>query len=298
MDVLEHLPNPVETMKHCLRLLKPDGLLLIQTPQFRTEMKYAELVVGNGPFLEVLKPDEHIFLFSDDSVTRFFKQLGATHILFEPAIFDRYDMFFAVSRTRIRSTSKNGIESALLETSGRRLILAMLDLRQREQDIAARLEQSEADRLARSDQITSLSAMLKEVQTDNVERGKQIASLSVMLKESETDRSDRAEQIAALSKMLDASEADRLARSDQITSLSAMLKEVQTDNVERGKQIASLSAMLKESETDRSDRAEQVAALFNDLRVLFRRPAFRWLIKMTKWPEIKKLTEKLGPSND
>ena len=26
MDVLEHLPDPVGTMAHCLRLLKPDGI--------------------------------------------------------------------------------------------------------------------------------------------------------------------------------------------------------------------------------------------------------------------------------
>ena len=34
MDVLEHLPDPVATMRRCLKLLKPEGMLLIQTPQF------------------------------------------------------------------------------------------------------------------------------------------------------------------------------------------------------------------------------------------------------------------------
>jgi 2-polyprenyl-3-methyl-5-hydroxy-6-metoxy-1,4-benzoquinol methylase len=294
MDVLEHLPNPVETMKHCLRLLKPDGLFLIQTPQFRKEMNYAELVAGKGPFLEQLKADEHLYLFSDDSVTRFFKELGASHILFEPAIFGRYDMFFAVGRAKVRGNSNKEIESTLLENSSRRLVLALLDLRQREQDIAEHLAVSEADCLARSDQITSLSAMLKEAQTDNAERGKQIAALSKMLKESEVDRSDRGEQITALSKMLDESEADRLARSDQITSLSAMLKEAQTDNAERGKQIAALSKMLKELDADRNDRIDQIGDIHSDLRVLFARPGFRWLIKLTKWPEIRKLADKFG----
>ena len=34
MDVLEHLPDPVATMRHCIDLLTPDGFLLIQTPRF------------------------------------------------------------------------------------------------------------------------------------------------------------------------------------------------------------------------------------------------------------------------
>jgi 2-polyprenyl-3-methyl-5-hydroxy-6-metoxy-1,4-benzoquinol methylase len=340
MDVLEHLPNPVETMKHCLRLLKPDGFLLIQTPQFRAKMKFAELVARQDPFIEILKADEHLYLFSDKSVTRMFRQLGASHIQFEPAIFAHYDMFFAVSRTRIRSKSKKQIESALFQTSSRRLVLAMLDLRQREQDIAARLEESEADRLARSEQIAALSAMLKDAQTDNSARGEQIATLTAALRGSETDRNDRAEQIASLSRMLKESEADRLARSEQIAALSAMLKDAQTDNSARGEQIATLTAMLKKSEVDRNDRAEQIASLsamlnetqgdnvargdqiasltamlknseadridraeqyehvISELRVLFARPGFRWLIKLARWSEVKMLIEKLGLSND
>ena len=34
MDVLEHLPDPVATMRHCIDLLTPDGFLLIRTPKF------------------------------------------------------------------------------------------------------------------------------------------------------------------------------------------------------------------------------------------------------------------------
>jgi 2-polyprenyl-3-methyl-5-hydroxy-6-metoxy-1,4-benzoquinol methylase len=40
MDVLEHLPNPVRTLRRCLELLKPEGLLIIQTPEFPIATTY------------------------------------------------------------------------------------------------------------------------------------------------------------------------------------------------------------------------------------------------------------------
>lgn len=42
MDVLEHLPDPAGTMLHCLSLLRPDGVLMIQTPRYgRQELRRA-----------------------------------------------------------------------------------------------------------------------------------------------------------------------------------------------------------------------------------------------------------------
>ncbi len=64
MDVLEHLPDPEATLCHCMKLLKPDGFMLIQTPQFREGMLYDDLVQTKSPFLTLLIPDEHCFLFT------------------------------------------------------------------------------------------------------------------------------------------------------------------------------------------------------------------------------------------
>ena len=128
MDVLEHLPDPAATMAHCLQLLKPAGLLLIQTPQFKEGTNYGALVEGKSAFLEQLKADEHLYLFSDRSVTSLFERLGAKHIQFEPAIFGHYDMFFVVSRAPLQVNAPERIDRALLETPGGRLTLALLDL--------------------------------------------------------------------------------------------------------------------------------------------------------------------------
>ncbi|MCX5909757.1 MAG: class I SAM-dependent methyltransferase, partial [Deltaproteobacteria bacterium] len=41
-DVLEHLPDPEGTIRHCLPLLKNDGIFILQTQSF-PEIAYADL---------------------------------------------------------------------------------------------------------------------------------------------------------------------------------------------------------------------------------------------------------------
>lgn len=182
MDVLEHLPDPLATMRRCLELLKPDGILLIQTPQFWEGMGHESLVVANHPFLSLLQPKEHLYLFSDRSVTEFFKRLGADYISFEPAIFDCYDMFLAVSRQPLRLHSSDEIEQSLLSAPNGRLALAMLDLRERELALIRQLNESKLDRAARLEQIHTLTDMLHVSEVDRSARLEQILTLTDMLK--------------------------------------------------------------------------------------------------------------------
>jgi hypothetical protein len=177
-------------------------------------MNYAALVETNARFLEMLIPEEHIYLFSDHSVTSLFHQIGAEYIQFEPAIFGIYDMFFAVSRTPFQTNTPEQIESALMSSSNGRLALASLDLRERELDLMRKLQESDADRAARWTQIETLTKMVKE------------------------------------------SEADRVALGEQNASLTA------------------------------------------DLNALLARPVFRWLTRLSSWPELKNLAERIGKSNE
>lgn len=162
MDVLEHLPDPTGTMGHCLDLLKPDGFLLIQTPQFKSNMRFDTLVESKSRFLEQLKYDEHLYLFTQSSVAEFFKRLGAEYINHEPAIFDVYDMFFTVSRKPLMPVSKEQYEAALMSTSHGRMTLALLDIRERELSLLKQIEVINADRAARLEQIITLTEMIKK----------------------------------------------------------------------------------------------------------------------------------------
>jgi 2-polyprenyl-3-methyl-5-hydroxy-6-metoxy-1,4-benzoquinol methylase len=184
MDVLEHLPDPTTTMHRCLELLKPDGLLLIQTPQFREGMCHEALVESKDKFLEMLLPEEHIYLFSEGSAKEFFHRLGAEHIQFEPAIFAHYDMFFVVSRVPFQVSTPEQIESGLLATPSGRVALALLDL-------ARKLEISEEDRAARWAQIETLTRMVKESETDRAALKEQAATLQTDLRALFSHRSFR-----------------------------------------------------------------------------------------------------------
>ncbi|MBV5304540.1 MAG: class I SAM-dependent methyltransferase [Chlorobium sp.] len=168
MDVLEHLPDPIATMSHCLKLLKPDGLLLIQTPQFKEKMNYDELFKTKSAFLGQLKSDEHLFLFTEHSVAELFQRLGVNHLRFEQAIFAHYDMFFVVSRTPLEANTSEQVDSALMATPNGRFAQALLDIRERELGLTMRWLESEQDRAARLVQIETLTKIIQDSEQKKV----------------------------------------------------------------------------------------------------------------------------------
>lgn len=166
MDVLEHLPEPVQTLNQCFKLLKPDGFILVQTPQFKSEMNYSELLESKAPFLEQLKSDEHLFLFTRDSVSQLFGLCNAKYIKFESAIFSHYDMYFVVSRQPLKENTTRVSEQVLLSSASGRMAQALLDLREREIALIEQLKHCEADRYARWEQIGTLTNMVKEMERE------------------------------------------------------------------------------------------------------------------------------------
>jgi SAM-dependent methyltransferase len=160
MDVLEHLPDPIGTMRHALNLLNPDGILLIQTPRFREEMNYETLINTNATFLAQLKSDEHLYLFTEDSVSNLFKRLGADYIRFEQPIFHQYDMFFVVSRQPIEPIT-DPKEGSLLTPKGR-FVQGLLDQDRKIKELEEHIKVIDSDRAARLEQILELTKMINE----------------------------------------------------------------------------------------------------------------------------------------
>jgi SAM-dependent methyltransferase len=277
MDVLEHLPDPARTMAHCLRLLKPDGMLLIQTPRYIEGTAYDDLLARQDPFIQQLKHEQHLLLFSQPSITELFSRLGADHIRFEPAMFAQYDMFLAASRAPLIEAPSDGGTRVLASSPGSRLVQALLDSDHQAWDVQRRLTLAELDRAARLNiihqqaaelaRIPGLEARLAAVESDwaarmdVIERQAdalaRIPGLEAELAASESDRAARLEvieqQAAGLARIpgleaeLAAAESDRAAR----------LEVIERQAIELGR-IPGLEAELAAAESDRAARLDVI----------------------------------------
>jgi SAM-dependent methyltransferase len=129
MDVLEHLPDPIATMRHVASLLADDGVLIAQTPEYRAGVRFGDLVATEDRFLLHMrgKAPEHLLLFSRPSVQRLLHEVGLPHVTFEPAIFASYDMYFVASKKAITQKNKSEQEAALMATPSGRIVQALLD---------------------------------------------------------------------------------------------------------------------------------------------------------------------------
>lgn len=72
-DVIEHLYDPVSTLKECRRLLKPGGRLVIRTPNSESlgHRKF-------GAYWMPLDPPRHLWVFSAEALGRLVERAGFT----------------------------------------------------------------------------------------------------------------------------------------------------------------------------------------------------------------------------
>ena len=131
MDVLEHVPDPVDTLRRCIGLLKDDGILVVQIPQYPENETYERLVARAHPFLAQMNVEAHLHLFSCQAIRQLLLQLGIHAIQFEEAIFSHYDMFFVAGRAALVPQNHDQIERALAAVPTGRLVQALLDAYER-----------------------------------------------------------------------------------------------------------------------------------------------------------------------
>ncbi len=101
--VIEHMENPVENLKIIKQILKPDGILILGTPDF--DSGCARLF---GQNYRLLHDETHISLFSNDSMHRFlrdnnFKILEVEYPFFHTRFFNQENL------TRMFEFNKNKI---------------------------------------------------------------------------------------------------------------------------------------------------------------------------------------------
>lgn len=141
-DVIEHLPDPLGTLNTAAALLKPDGVFLIQTPEYKEHLGHAELVALGDTHTRPMagKNEEHLFLYSRRSTSALWGRLGFPHLGYLPALFP-YDMAYSVARAPLPAHPPGVIAEALARTPGGRIVQALLDKSDEAAGLRAEVEQ-------------------------------------------------------------------------------------------------------------------------------------------------------------
>jgi len=71
LDILEHLPDPMGTLKEAHRVLKRGGILIVNTPDYQS---LSRVFLGKG--WAVLSPVEHLYYFSEKTLRRALERSG------------------------------------------------------------------------------------------------------------------------------------------------------------------------------------------------------------------------------
>jgi SAM-dependent methyltransferase len=127
-DVLEHLPDPLGTLRHCAGLLAPGGFFVVQTPEYREHLTEADLRRTGDLFLKHMdgNNDEHLHLFSRRSAGELFRRVGCPALEFAHPVY-AYDQFFTASAAPLAVRDADALAAALATTPAGRLVLALLD---------------------------------------------------------------------------------------------------------------------------------------------------------------------------
>jgi glycosyltransferase involved in cell wall biosynthesis/SAM-dependent methyltransferase len=267
-DVLEHLEDPLGTVRRIGHLLAEDGVVVLQTPRRPADMDLAELERSGHRFAEMLL-EEHLFLFSERGVRELLDRAGLAHVAFEPACFGHYDMFLVASkRPLVRAESLDEVLSPDFERSPAWALLRCHEALRRGAsesldagELDARLAQvrdARDEALRRAEELGELYAVADR---DRVERLRQIEELTRLYEESELDRAARLRQIEELTALYRAADPDRVARQRQVEELTELYRIADRDRVDRLRQIDELTDLYRRADEDRTARQRQIDEL-------------------------------------
>lgn len=231
MDVLEHLPDPLRTLGRCVSLLaNPDSFLLIQTPCYPIGWSYEALCAQNHPFLQQLKPTEHLFLFSEKSVERLCRELNVGNVRFEPAVFAHYDTFFLASAGPLHErTSQEQTDALLTASPHSRAVLALLDLGATRDDLLRQRAALESECAALRAATESQRGEITELHATADRWLREANELWPKLNEALNERNLALAQLADVRGQFEAVQADGAARLEVIERQSAEITTLHAD---------------------------------------------------------------------
>jgi len=197
MDVLEHLADPLATIRRCAALLRHGGAFVLQTPCYPEGTTLAELEVAHPAFLGMLQPREHIFLFSRTAVARLLAECGIHHVSFEPARFAS-DMFLIASREPSAPLDMDAALRRIPDNVGGRLANALLDMDAERTTLNVQLQQALKDAADRLHNISVLEGLLHDSERDRAARLTHMQQYERMVNDLQQELSSARRQLESL----------------------------------------------------------------------------------------------------
>jgi len=103
LDIIEHLPDPVVSLKEVRRIIKPDGILIVQVPYELShwEKIFEALLQGKKPgTVSPIDVPAHLYFFTPKTVNRLLKKAGFNIIRRESGNYGQIRNKYAPPRIR------------------------------------------------------------------------------------------------------------------------------------------------------------------------------------------------------
>ena len=264
MDVIEHMPDPACAMRRCDELLRPGGVVLIQTPCFPEGKTHAQLVAENAPFLSTMVIPHHVFLFSRKSISRLLGEAGLRYVQFEPNLFP-YDMYLVAGRDPLAIHPWEQVVQRLEASPGARLVRALFDLDDRYEDLKRRYLEAEADRAARLEVIQRQGAQLGELDAARSRLEQEVQAREVRLAALAASQETLSQMLARTEQALRESQKAQNELYQRIGELSQQLKDLETARRQLEERLEAHRANLLSAEAERLEARELARSVETEL---------------------------------
>jgi len=271
-DVLEHLADPGRTVRHCARLLRPDGLLILQTPRRSADIVSPDACPAG--FRRMLIP-EHLYLFSEQSARALLARAGFGGVSTEPPVFDT-DMILVAGAYPPQRHGPNGFRPSAslewlleLDEAWRR---EAQDRQHRLEVLARTVEAADRDRAAHAEDIRALRSELGGVQGELQTVRSEFADMRERFEEADRDRRERQERIDQLQARHDELQTHYDELQTGYHELEARQHDLQVRHDEvaralglRQAQNETLEALFAEADRQRTERQARLEGLAREL---------------------------------